>query len=161
MSTIIHHLTLNTGENAPISCAASRNQIALARPLIHHGGPIPFFSPYRVDVTRGRNGVAFYIKRDSIPISCNLLVWKEGAATYWPVIEAMCASLIDRFPGLMSANDIPRCPNAFPFLATALLPGFGMLSFDEIGGIVAFETLFSVALLEDVGLGAGQPVKGC
>jgi hypothetical protein len=151
MSTIIHHLTLNTGHVARFDGITPADQMALMRPLIHNGGPIPNCPPYRVRVNHVQGAAEFSIYRDFVPITSNLLVWTDEAAGHWRKIEDLYLSMCDEFPDVMNANTIPQRPESLPWLATVLLPTAGFAGFD-ISWIGAFERIYSEAQLETAGI---------
>lgn len=97
------------------------------RPFLESGGGAfpPPYEAYSIEINATGAGVAFEYFRGKDPISVCVGTWSaEFAGEYWSDIESLYYNLTDVYPQLSRAKNPPEAPDAPPWLATLLLPGF-------------------------------------
>lgn len=120
-------------------------------PLVKNGGGIiPYFSPYRVEISREQQTSVFSIHKGADPITLCGLAWgPEGELDLWYNLESIYLEVTDSCAklGLEPADRPSEKPSTLPWLAAILLPAIvaqppeAMRFIGEIEAIIAWSII--------------------
>ena len=149
---LVTHYTLNTGHsNDSPRSGVGPEAIAVLRPLVEHGGPIPNCAPFRVTIDHGAGSAVFTVWRAQEPIVTCALAWTaEGESEAWPAIEKLYLDTSDRFPELLAPARVAEKPASLPWLAVVLLPSLLHQRADDVGWLGDFERCMAWTVLDSI-----------
>ncbi|MHB1308426.1 MAG: hypothetical protein ACYC23_15215 [Limisphaerales bacterium] len=129
---LIHHVTLQTGPTATHRLdLLPAPMVAACRELLPHGGQIPGFAAFRVEI----HAPVFTMFRGAAPLLT--AGWGQGPDETW----AALVELQQQFAEVKAT-----CP-ASRWLAVALLPGLALTARDDLDWLGDFERCLAAAML--------------
>jgi hypothetical protein len=140
MSTLLTHITLNTGHTVALPRPDGDALDALA---LHLGaaddlGTVhPKFRGWNVDPAfePGLGAAAFSVRFGAIPAVECMACWNDAEAERaWTSIENLYLDMSDSRAEMMAAKALPERPTKTPWLAAVLLPTIVVVPFAPVAG---------------------------